>query len=164
MNDVKIITFDKQYKNQVISLILYIQNIENRIDLSLEEQPDLNDIHASYIANGGGFWVALDDNDTVIGTIGLQIKENRCGVLKKLFVEQKYRGREIGLSAQLFEHLLDHAISSNLSTIILDTPASAKRSHSFYKKMGFVEVTLDQLPIPYTFPDRNSYLLLKKLP
>lgn len=48
---------EEKYRNQVIALILYIQNFENRLDLSLEDQPDLNDINACYRKTGGGFWV-----------------------------------------------------------------------------------------------------------
>ena len=40
----KIITYKDEYKSDVINLILYIQNYESKINLSLAEQPDLNDI------------------------------------------------------------------------------------------------------------------------
>ncbi|WP_313073593.1 GNAT family N-acetyltransferase [Lacrimispora sp.] len=159
----KIITYDNKYKNQVISLILSIQNLESHIDLSLEEQPDLNNINESYISSGGGFWIAIDESNTVIGTIGLQRRENGCGVMKKFFVAAPFRGGKIGVSMQLFNCLLDHAIQTNLNIIILDTPSAAKRSHEFYKKMGFMEITADDLPIQYTYPDRKSHLFLKTL-
>ena len=35
----EIITYQEQYKQQIIDLILHIQNDEARINLSLEEQP-----------------------------------------------------------------------------------------------------------------------------
>ena len=46
--------------------------MRQKIGLSLQEQPDLLDIHRSYQQAGGEFWIALSD-DRVIGTIGLTI-------------------------------------------------------------------------------------------
>lgn len=159
----KIITYDDKFKNQVVALVLYIQNFENCVDLSLEEQPDLKDVSSYYLGNGGGFWIALDNSETVIGTLGLLKRENNCGVLKKFFVSTEYRGKQLGISAKLFERLLEHAIQCEMDTIILDTPSACERAHAFYRNMGFVEVDSEQLPIQYSFPDRDSLLFLKKL-
>jgi N-acetylglutamate synthase-like GNAT family acetyltransferase len=159
----EIITYDDKYKNQVIALVLYIQNIDSGVDLSLEEQPDLSNILSYYMHDGGGFWIALDENKRVIGTLGLMKKENNCGVLKKFFVSAKCRGREFGVSEKLFEHLLEHAKKCGMDTILLDTPSVAMRSHEFYKKKGFVQITKNLLPVQYEYPDRDSLLFIKKL-
>ncbi len=42
--------------------------------------------------------------------------------------------------------------------ILLDTPSVAKASHKFYEKAGFNKVDLKDIPIKYTFPDRNSFI------
>jgi hypothetical protein len=39
----------------VIALILYLQNYGNQVDLSLKEQPDMNDIEDYYMVTGGNF-------------------------------------------------------------------------------------------------------------
>ena len=67
-------TYSGKY-DEIISLILDIQNNESKINLSLEEQPDLLTIHDSYQKNGGEFWIALDQG-RVIGTLGLMKKDN----------------------------------------------------------------------------------------
>ena len=82
----KIITYQEEYKQQIIDLILHIQNEEAKINLSLEEQPDLLDIPNCYEKDGGEFWLAVDDN-TVIGTLALMNKGNGNGILKKGFVK-----------------------------------------------------------------------------
>lgn len=82
-------TYRDEYKDDVISLILAIQNGEAKIGLSLDEQPDLKDITQCYIKSGGGFWV-MTENGRVIGTIGLMIKGNGCGVLKKFLVKKAF--------------------------------------------------------------------------
>lgn len=78
----QLIEYDKKYHDQVVALILDIQNNEAKIALSLEQQPDLYDIERSYMDKGGNFWLALDENDRVIGTIGVLNKGNGYGILK----------------------------------------------------------------------------------
>ena len=84
----KIETYSGKFDDEIIALILSIQNEEAKIGLSLQEQPDLLDIHRSYQQPGGEFWIALSDG-RVVGTIGLMLKENHCAVLKKFFVKKR---------------------------------------------------------------------------
>ncbi len=86
----EIITYQEEYKQQIIDLILHIQNDEAGINLSLEEQPDLLDIPAYYERDGGAFWIAVEDH-VVIGTLALMNKGNGNGVLKKGFVNKSFR-------------------------------------------------------------------------
>ena len=162
-NEMKVISYDNKYKNQVIDLVLYIQNVEYSVGLSIEDQPDLVDIKKSYFDDGGSFWIAIDDKDKVIGTLGLQKGEKNIGILKKFFVHKNHRGKEFGISMKLYEQLLKHAKMEKMNSIILDTPSIAIRAHSFYKKAGFKEITKKQLPISYEFADRDSLLFMLKL-
>ena len=84
----KIITYQEKYKQQIIDLILHIQNEEAKINLSLEEQPDLLDIPNFYQKDGGEFWLAVEDN-VVIGTLALMNKGNGNGVLKKRLCKKR---------------------------------------------------------------------------
>lgn len=147
----------------MIALVLSIQNDEAGVGLTLADQPDMEDIDGYYSANGGGFWVALDDEGRVIGTLGLQVRENACGVMKKFFVAQAFRGREFGVSGALFDRLMVWAAKKGLTSVVLDTPGVATRSHAFYRRMGFVEIVRDELPVDYVFPDRESLLFMKAL-
>ncbi|WP_039656479.1 GNAT family N-acetyltransferase [Clostridium tyrobutyricum] len=156
-------TYEDKYKNQVIALILYLQNFDNRVNLCLEEQPDMNDITTYYLKGGGGFWIAVNDQNDVVGTLGLMNKHNKYGVLKKFFVEPSYRGKEIGVSAQLFDKLMEHAKKCGMEQIVLDTPSACYRAHSFYNKMGFEQISKEQLPFQYDYPDRNSDIFIKTL-
>lgn len=150
--------YEDRYKKEVIDLILHVQNAEYDVGISTEEQPDILDIQSSYINNGGNFWVALNDNDEVVGSIGLQKETNEVAVLKKFFVYKEYRGKEFGIGTDLYKALIDFAKKQGLSKIILDTPSKATRSHSFYKKVGFNEIAKEDLPIRYDYPDRNSLI------
>jgi RimJ/RimL family protein N-acetyltransferase len=152
-----IVPYREEHRQPVIDLVLYIQNVEAGVGLSLQEQPDLLDIHQAYVVPGGGFWVALDGRGEVAGTIGLQVRAGH-GIMKKFFVRADQRGSARGVSAGLYDALMRHARAAGLASIILDTPAAAQRSHAFYRKSGFREVTQAQLPIEHRFPNRDSLL------
>lgn len=156
----KIETYSGKFDDEIIPLILSIQNDEAKIGLSLKEQPDLLDIHRSYLQSGGEFWIALS-NGSVIGTIGLMLKENHCAVLKKFFVKKEFRSKKVGLS--LYNEFLKYAVGKGVRHIILDTPAVAHASHRFYEKAGFCKISTAELPIPYSYPDRDSILYLLNL-
>jgi len=156
----KIEAYNGKYDDEIIGLILSIQNDEAKINLPLDEQPDLKDIKGSYIENGGGFWLAKADGK-VIGTVGLMMKENNCAVLKKFFVKAEYRSQRVGLA--LYKELLAYAAEKNVRHIILDTPSVAVKSHRFYEKAGFRRTEPTKLPIPYDYPDRNSFVYILDL-
>lgn len=156
----KIETYSGKYDDEIISLILSIQNEEAKIGLSLEEQPDLLDIHRSYQQPGGEFWIALSDG-RVVGTIGLMLKEKHCAVMKKFFVKKEFRSQKVGLA--LYKELLKYAVSKEVHSILLDTPSVAHASHRFYEKAGFRRISTAELPVPYSYPDRESILYLLNL-
>jgi len=155
--------YDDRYKEEVINLILHVQNVEYNVGISAEEQPDILDIESHYLNSGGNFWIALNDNGEVIGSIGLQRKTDEVAVLKKFFVYKDYRGKKIGIGTGLYEALLDFVKMKGYSNVILDTQSKATRSHGFYKKVGFKQIDKEDLPIQYDYPDRNSLIFLLEL-
>lgn len=150
--------YDDRYKEEVIDLILHVQNVEYNVGISAEEQPDILDIQSNYLKDGGCFWVGINDHGEVVGSIGLQKKTKEVAVLKKFFVYQDYRGKEIGIGVSLYEALLEFAKKEGFSKVILDTPSKATRSHGFYKKVGFKQIDKEDLPVQYDYPDRNSLI------
>lgn len=152
--------YSGKYDDEIISLILDIQNNESKINLSLEEQPDLFNINKSYQQGGGEFWIAVCDGK-VIGTIGLMMKESGCAIMKKFFVKKESRSQKVGLA--LYSELIKFAKASNVQHIILDTPSVARKSHRFYEKAGFYKIDKSELPILYTYPDRDSLLYMLDL-
>ena len=153
-------TYFGEYDNEIISLILSIQNDENKLGLSLQEQQDLLNIHGSYQAKGGEFWIAFSQGK-VIGTIGLIMKANHCAVLKKFFVDAAVRSHGVG--AALYQKLLAFAKNAGIEHIILDTPSIAHAAHRFYEHAGFYQIQTEQLPVPYTYPDRDCILYMLDL-
>ncbi|HEM3613276.1 TPA: GNAT family N-acetyltransferase [Streptococcus suis] len=155
----KLIPYESRYKNQVIALILYLQNYDNQVDLSLEEQPDMNAIEDYYMVTGGNFWLVETDDGMVVGTIGLLVKE-QVGVLKKFFVHQDFRGREKGVSALLYQALLADCQAKGVMAIVLDTPSKCYAAHRFYEKQGFKQIEKEELPVRYDYLDRDSLFFM----
>lgn len=148
--------FRPAFQREIVDLILHIQNVEYSVNISLIEQPDLLDIESCYIASGGGFWVALNGAGDVAGTLGLQRKTHTIAVLKKFFVSSAYRGGETNCASKLLKTLLEFSSSRGIETIVLDTPSAAKRSHSFYRRKGFKQISETDLPVQYDYPNRES--------
>lgn len=149
--------YSGKYDNEIISLILDIQNNEAKINLSIDEQPDLKNIAGYYQTGGGQFWIAVE-NERVVGTIGLMPADNNCGILKKFFVRKEYRSKKLGLA--LYQKLLEYAETKGIHTLILDTTSVAVQSHKFYEKAGFKRISKNELSTEYSYPDRNSYLYM----
>ncbi len=153
----RIISYREGFKQQVIDLILHIQNEEAKINLALQQQPDLLDIKDSYISRGGEFLVAIE-NGAVIGTIAFMNYGDHNAVLKKFFVQAEYRSQGIGLA--LYKKLLGVLVEQGYKKVLLDTPAVAVKSHHFYEKAGFKMISKQELPFHYEYPDRDSLLYL----
>lgn len=153
----EIIKYQDTYKQQVIDLILHIQNNEAKINLAIEEQPDLLDVPLHYEKNGGSFWIAVEKNE-VIGTIAFMNYGSGNAVLKKFFVRSDWRNKKTGYA--LYEKLITCLKYGKYKRVVLDTPAVATASHCFYEKAGFRKITKENLPFCYEYPDRDSYLYL----
>lgn len=143
----KIIEYNESYKDQVIKLILSIQQDEYSIPISIDDQPDLLTIPASYQTGNGNFWVALED-DVVIGTIALIDLGNQLTTLRKMFVSKEYRGT--GLSNNLLDTLISWCKHKQVATIYLGTTSRFLAAHKFYEKNNFVSITKEALP--HVFP------------
>ncbi|MGN0106425.1 MAG: hypothetical protein ACI4A5_01855, partial [Hominilimicola sp.] len=69
----KIISFKSKYRDDLIFMILEAKNALGRVP---GLNPDLLDIKSNYFDKGDMFWIALDDNDRVIGSVGYNTNKN----------------------------------------------------------------------------------------
>jgi N-acetylglutamate synthase-like GNAT family acetyltransferase len=131
------------------ALIIGIQRDEFQIPITLEDQPDLQDIPTFYQQGAGNFWVAVSDGE-VVGTVALLDLGNRQAALRKMFVRAAYRGPAHGVSADLLETLLEWARSRGVKEVYLGTTEKFLAAHRFYERNGFQQTTDTELPP--TFP------------
>ena len=145
----KITEYTESYKDEVIDLIVNIQRNEFSIPITSEQQPDLHDIGNFYQHGAGNFWIALHEN-RVIGTIS--ILDIGCGqaALRKMFVDNEYRGSETGVATLLLSTLLDWCESKKVSEVFLGTTEKFFAAHRFYEKSGFIQIPA--IALPSNFP------------
>jgi GNAT superfamily N-acetyltransferase len=148
MPELSIDIYKNIHQQKVIDHILSVQH-EFEIPISLEAQPDLNNIPDYYQINNGNFWIARAGEE-VIGTISLLNIGNDQGALRKMFVNRNYRGKKFGVGQKLLDTLMDWAKEKKFKKIFLGTTAKFVRAQHFYEKNGFAEI--DKFNLPATFP------------
>ncbi|MBD2304851.1 GNAT family N-acetyltransferase [Chroococcidiopsis sp. FACHB-1243] len=149
IQNIQIVTYQTQYQAAIIKLILNIQQQEFGLPITLKDQHDLLDIPKFYQQGNGNFWIALD-REKVIGTIAAIDIGNSQLALRKMFVDSKYRGKEIGLGQWLLNSLLNWARTKDIRDIYLGTVDVFQAAHKFYEKNGFIRI--HRLVLPPSFP------------
>ena len=102
---------------------------------------DLLDIRTNYFERGDMFWVAIDEDDRVIGCVGYSRTENLSeAFLHRLFVKasQKRSGIGTALLKTAEEYMRNKGIT--VSLVHLGEPKEQWfESYSFYPKHGYSE-------------------------
>jgi N-acetylglutamate synthase-like GNAT family acetyltransferase len=142
---IEIAPFAPHHASGVVDVILPIQQSEFEIPITLDAQPDLQDIGRFYQRANGNFWVALHDQH-VVGTVALLDIGNAQAALRKMFVSANYRGPEFGIAKRLLETLLAWSHARGLREIYLGTTAKFLAAHRFYEKNEFCEIARTALP------------------
>lgn len=129
------------------ALVLDVLNREYAMALTLEELPDLVDIHASYRASGNGnFWVARVDG-RLVGCIGLVRLEGRDFELRRMYVDPAFRGQ--GLAQRLLDIALAWASGRGVGALYLETNERWTAAHRIYERNGFVPIAREALPASF---------------
>ncbi len=139
--------FTIKFQQAVEDLVLSIQNEEFEFETSREDQPELKDIPGVFQTGSGNFWVALEGRK-VVGTIGVIDISDQLVALKKMFVAQEHRGKDVAQT--LMSTAVKWCASKKVEKIFLATNAKMKVAQKFYERNGFVEV--DRSELPPTFP------------
>ncbi len=130
-----IIKFEEKYRDDLIFMVLEAKNALGRVP-GLNE--DLLNIKSSYFDKGDMFWIAVDDNDRVIGSIGFNKDENSDGaVLHRLFV--KYNLKHQGIGTSLLKTAEEYLHKINVKTVYVHLGSGDEwfESRDFYKKHGY---------------------------
>lgn len=109
-------------------------------------ETDLADIHQSFIAPGGNFWVAtmtaspIDSIDKqlrsqVVGMIALEKKSDSVGELRRMSV--KHEARRLGVGRLLVTHLESWARANGFEHVTLSTGDVMQAAQAFYRSVGF---------------------------
>jgi len=145
---IQIKPFHEDFQNQIVDLILNIQQLEFQIPITVEEQPDLFTVDEFYRKNGGEFWLATYQ-DKVVGSIALIRIGNHAGVIRKMFVQKEFRGKEFRTAQLLFDTLEDYCTASEIRTLYLGTIDKLSAAIRFYEKNGFEKISKEELPVDF---------------
>ncbi len=135
--EMKIISFERKYQDDLIFMILEAKNALGRVP---GLNPDLLDIKSNYFDKGDMFWIALDDNDRVIGSVGFNTNKNPKEVtLHRLFVKCNLKRQGIG--SILLQTAEEYIKNKNKETIFINLGVGEEcfESKLFYKKHGYIE-------------------------
>ena len=133
----KIIKYEEKYRDDLIFMILEAKNALGRVP---GLNSDLLDIKTNYLDKGDMFYIALDDNDRVIGSVGYNTNKNGKDVtLHRLFV--KYNLKRLGIGTQLLKTVENYIVKQKKEVIYLNLGVGDEwyESRLFYKKHGYEE-------------------------
>ncbi len=143
----------KHHINQVRNLIIEYTQMLNR-DLSFQNIDDeLKDPSKKYTAPAGELLVAIE-NDEVVGMIAYHKHSTTRCEMKRLYVKPKYRGMKLG--EQLIQKLIELAIQSGYTEMVLDTLLPLQSAIYLYQKLGFQQCE------PYYNNPMNDVIYFKK--
>ncbi len=126
----QIIKFEPKYRDDLIFMILEAKNALGRVP-GLNE--DLLDIQKNYLDKGDMFWVAIDDSDRVVGSVGYNsVKTSDDAVIHRLFV--KYNMKRQGIGTALLETAEEHLKSIGKKAAIVHL---GNKEH-FYESWHFL--------------------------
>ena len=130
--------YEEKYRDDMIFMVLSAKNALGRTPTI---NPDLLDVTANYFDKGTAFWVAVDDNDRVIGSVGYS--KTDCpteAFLHRLFVKptEKHKGIGTALLQTAEKEMRENGITT--SHVHLGEPREQWfESYSFYPKHGYLE-------------------------
>ena len=139
---IQIIEYSDQYQPDFRRL-----NLEWLDQYHLTESHDLHildDPHGTIIEPGGHIFLAMDGYD-VVGTAGLQKKNEEEYELVKMAVDPKYRGQ--GISKLLLQKCIDEARKNKAEKIFLFSNSQLQTAINLYKKYGFEHVIVTDSPM-----------------
>lgn len=146
---IRIQTYQPEHCQGIIDLILPIQQIEFKVPITIEDQPDLFHIPEVYQQGRGNFWVATNSDNQVVGTIAfIEFPKNRVA-LRKMFVAAPYRGKSYGIAQQLMDTSISWCMLQGLESIWLGTIPRLEAAVRFYEKNGFYRVLAGELPLEF---------------
>ena len=130
--------YEESYRDDLIFMILQAKDALGRKPRINE---DLLDIRAHYLERGDMFWIAVDENDRVIGSVGYsRIEGSSEAFVHRLFVKPEEKRRGIG--SELLKTAEDYMRIRGITAARVHLGAPAEQwfeSYAFYPKHGYRE-------------------------
>lgn len=136
----KIIPYEESYRDDMIFMVLEAKNALGRVP---RLNDDLLDIRGHYLDKGDMFWLALDENDRVIGCIGYNSIEGTMDVKLHRFYVKAERKRQ-GIGTQLLHTAERYLREHGKAAVHVHLGGKEYfESRCFYPKQGYMEYKPD---------------------
>ena len=130
--------YEERYRDDLIFMVLQAKDALGRVPTI---NTDLLHIWESYFDKGDFFWIAVDDNDRVIGSIGYsRIEDTTEAFLHRLYVKasEKHKGSGSALLDTAETAMREAGLT--VSHVHLGSPPEQWfESYFFYPKHGYQE-------------------------
>ena len=128
--------FEDLYRDDLIFMVLQAKDALGRKPTI---NPDLLDIKTNYFDRGDSFWIAIDEEDRVIGCIGYSKTENpKEAFIHRLYVKASEKHKGIG-------------------TRLLQTAENAMRNQGVIVSLVHLGEPKEQWLESYAFYPKNGY-------
>ena len=131
----RIIQYEDKYRDDMIFMVLEAKNALGRIP-HLNE--DLLDIQKHYLSCGDMFWLAINDDNRVIGCVGYNKYNHETAKLHRLYV--KYSIKRQGIGTELLKTAEQHMREAGYRYALVHLGGKEYfESKQFYPKHGYRE-------------------------
>lgn len=122
--------FEDRYNKKVNDFVIsiYVDEYGFEEHKSVIEQED----NGLYSQKGGNFWIAINEEDEIVGTIAVYKHSDSDIEIKRLYVREDYRGK--GLSKALYEKVMELCKKKSFKKIFLGTYDRLETAIHFYLK------------------------------
>ena len=142
MNSYTIIRYDEKYRDDMIFMVLEAKDALGRIPRLNE---DLLDVQKNYLDTGDMFWLAIDENDRVVGCVGYNAIPDTSEVRLHRFYIKAARKRQ-GIGTHLLQTVEQHLRKQGKTAAYVHLGGKEYfESRCFYPKHGYAECDTDMM-------------------
>lgn len=150
----KIVPYDKKYKNEFIEL-----NKKWISEMFVLEEEDIKlfETFEQSLNKGGEIFFAVDDNDAVLACCMISPISGGEWEIEKFCAKGMYTGTGAGTACLLA--CIDYAKSKKAEKIVIVSNTKCTHALNLYRKHGFVEVPVDKEKFPFERADISFELV-----
>jgi ADP-ribose pyrophosphatase YjhB (NUDIX family)/GNAT superfamily N-acetyltransferase len=137
MQSVRLVEYDNKFKDDLILMIIEAKSV---LGNNSRLNKDLLDINTNYINNGDKFWLALNEEDRVIGCLGTRTINSHEMWLKRFYIKTNRKRRGIG--TQLLKLAEVFARERGVTDLYTRFNEKYSGANPFYASRGFVDDSL----------------------
>ncbi|OQA57409.1 MAG: acetyltransferase [Candidatus Omnitrophica bacterium ADurb.Bin277] len=127
----------KEDEPAVLELISGIMSREFKDAATAYPLEDVERISSAYGGIGDAFFVAVTDQNKVVGTVAIKKEDDRVALLRRLFVAPTHRNLQIG--KKLITKALEFSREVGYGEVIFKTTSKMSGAIELCKKNGFIQ-------------------------